>query len=1043
MNRVEQAIQEGRCVLVFGGRVLQDAETLGELRRRGTIPATVLSGDCPSPAVPLSANLLAPALTREGGLICLIEVEGSDGVGLSQLNTLVQAATHKPRLTVVARAFNPFSLPSALRLLKFEHEKRRPRDFLFTLPVAMVSSGVVAAAPVAAPAVGLAALAAASGAATSAPAASAAATAAAAADAKKKTTGAPKMNFIGREEELPMLKTNLEAGGPSVVCGPRGVGKRWLVEQALATSSYVRIPDFSVGWGAETDSLYARLALLLTEAGDKRLGEALNNPATRLAPAKLAELAITSLQNDALANKVLVIDHLEHVLRRDGTFHREGRLELLLKALLLGKYSLRVVFLTSIRPRFYREGEGVHLPILDLAGLKGRELHQIFDAYRVEDFPREHFGDIINRIHGHPFATRLFAVAMRDPEHREDLLENKRFFQMESLSDVEPIRRRIQKALETLSPEEKKALSVLAHFRLPFSAADAEALEVDRKMRLALLGAGVLDPFPEDLKERTFRVHSLVVEQLGERETSDYAVLEALGNYYIERARKLEKDKGDGQLMLALKQEGNRFLFNAHRIRNRARMPHPDHDPSLESIRGMVRSKKPRFDLAEQRIEEVLRADPANTEVQLMKAELAIAQKAPPDAVGGIYADIQNRAPTPEAFHAEATWHLLRTSGRQRAASALERGLQHFPESGRMRRRLAGIYIDQNRLDDAMNQLKEAMNLEPMMPDTYGVLGEVYLMKGSAFFDQAEQALAEARRLDPDNGLHMARLGALILERANDPALDDAARNERQAQAEELLNGAVQADAKNYLAHLYLGRLIIDRGGDLERADWLLKKAQKLDERASLPLVERARVAIRQKAWKDAAELTEKAIRLDGACHQAFFTRGQMYEDQGHIFNADQEYRRAVERSPKDSTARKRYEEAIARTQLLIASGAATELQKAAEAAGIPAPTDLTPLARPERKTTQRRPGKGNRGAKGAPAAEAGANGVNADAAQADAGAEDTSSSDDAGSDDAGGDSAGGDDNSGDVSSDDAGSDAGSDDSSAGDSGSDAAGEAS
>jgi Tfp pilus assembly protein PilF len=374
-------------------------------------------------------------------------------------------------------------------------------------------------------------------------------------------------------------------------------------------------------------------------------------------------------------------------------------------------------------------------------------------------------------------------------------------------------------------------------------------------------------------------------------------------------------------------------------------MPYPDNDPTLEALRGMIRSKKPRYDMAEQRIVEVLGMDPANTEIHLMKTELMIALRASNDDLSRVFHETQQRAPTPEAFHAETTWWQMRNSGRGKAASALERGLEVFPESGRMRRRLAGIYVDQGRVDDAITQLTEAMSLEPMMPDTYGILGELYIGKG--LFEKAEQCLEEARRLDPENGLHMARTGALLMELGV---------SERQAEAEALLKAAVEKDKRSYLAHLYYARIVLARpDGDLDHADWLLKQAQRLDERSALPLVERARIAIKRQNWVEATILLDKASRLDAGCHEAYFVRGEMYEVQGHIFNADQEFHRALERSPKDSKARVLYEVAIGRVQDLIASGEALVLQKAAEEAGIPAPMD--PQPRSGSRTVRRKKG--------------------------------------------------------------------------------------
>jgi Tfp pilus assembly protein PilF len=378
----------------------------------------------------------------------------------------------------------------------------------------------------------------------------------------------------------------------------------------------------------------------------------------------------------------------------------------------------------------------------------------------------------------------------------------------------------------------------------------------------------------------------------------------------------------------------------------------------------MVRGRKPRFDLAEQRIAEVLKLDPGNTEVQLLKAELMVETKADAEAIQAVYAEAEEKAPTPEAFHAEATWHQLKPSGRGRAAAALERGAQRFADSGRLRRRLAGVYIDQNRMDDAVAMLKEAMALEPMMPDTYGLLGEVYLSLGNQHLADAEAAIGEARRLDPENTLHMARLGALLMERAAED--DDAWK-----QAEELLSRAVEGDGRNYAAHLYLGRLIVERQGDLERADWLLKKASKLEERAAMPLVERARVALRRGLWPEAEALLDRAVKVEPGCHPAFAARGELFEARGDIFNADQAWRQALERSPKDSHGRARYEAAIARCVALIGSGAAVELQKRAEVEGAAAPA---PAERRDPGTTTKR--RRRRGARaGAEPAGAGVDG--------------------------------------------------------------------
>jgi len=181
---------------------------------------------------------------------------------------------------------------------------------------------------------------------------------------------------------------------------------------------------------------------------------------------------------------------------------------------------------------------------------------------------------------------------------------------------------------------------------------------------------------------------------------------------------------------------------------------------------------------------------------------------------------------------------------------------------------------------------------------------------------------------------------------------------ERLHLAEELLEKAVQHDKRSYLSHLYLARLIIGKqGGDLERAEWLLKQASRLDERATMPLLERARICTGRQQWKDAHDLIDKVLRMEPGNNEARGIRGELYEAQGLIFNADQEYGLAIERSPQGSKVRARYEEARARTQQLITSGAAIELQKRAEEAGNTPVAIPQPRANPASRSIRRRKG--------------------------------------------------------------------------------------
>jgi Tfp pilus assembly protein PilF len=206
---------------------------------------------------------------------------------------------------------------------------------------------------------------------------------------------------------------------------------------------------------------------------------------------------------------------------------------------------------------------------------------------------------------------------------------------------------------------------------------------------------------------------------------------------------------------------------------------------------------------------------------------------------------------------------------------------------------------------------------------------------------------------------------------------------------EELLTQAITTDQKSYTALLYLGRLIVGRGGDLERADWAFKKAAKLDERAAMPLVERARVLVRRNELAEAAQLLDKAVRLEPSCHGAFFVRGELAWAQGNPFLALAEFQKAVERSPKGARVRAEYEEGVTRMRALIESGAYADLQRAAEATAESA-EGAAPEAGQRRepgKTVQRRRrgGRGRGGAGEAGTAAEGAEAVATDVVSTDA----------------------------------------------------------
>ncbi len=914
MNRVETAINDGRCVIAIGARALATAEVQAEMRRR-PLPFIALSGDPVNPAVGLSAESLAPALSQPGGVVVLVEAEAAaDGRGLGELERLIKEGDHKPRLTVAARSFNPFALPPAIRLLKMDHEKQRAVDFMASLPVPALGAvlaqqaGVVAAAAPKAKAV----------------------------VAKAR---APRPTLVGREEELAALAALLDVdGSPIIVKGPSGSGRRWLIEAALSASELKRVPDFTFSRGSGIDAFASVLAMLARESGDPSLHEALTAKDAP-APAALADLIVSVAQGQGLADKVWVLHGLDTLLdRRDCSFYRSGRLEMALRKLLVSELKLRLVFPATMAATFYREGEAAIRRDLVLGGLKGRELHELFAAWHAPEFPRDRFGAIQERVHGHPVAARCFALALSETEDGdvEALLEQPRFMKADALDDHRQTEKLLKKRIEALSEEDRNALHAAAMPRIPLEAEALIALGIERKQRLGLLSAGLLEQTTGNT--RNYYVHPLVQIHLSRRQIDDFARMEEFGLWCLGRASELKKG---GKLVdaVALALEGNRLLTDARRLRSRMRLPYPDLDPDIENIRNLVRRRAPRLDIARMRVNELRKYAPNNTELLLSEIDLLVNEKATVEVIQKAFDDIAAAAPTPEVFHTEASWHQTRNA-RGRAVTALERGVEAFPEDARMLRRLAGFYISQNRNEDAAATLKRAQEIEPMMPDTYGMMGEIQAELGPESWDLAVENIEEALRLAPGHPIHLARKARLLRLRS---MIDNDRRTELLNESEALLRDAIKAEKDNRRVQVLLATVLIDNDGDLEQARWLLQQAMKqrtTGRRRDNPaaLIQRARLLVRDAAWEEAERLLARAIKLEPSNHTAFAARGELLAGKGELVPAFEAWKTARERSPRYAAERGEYDRALA--------GLATAIEAAAAAApAVPTVEVQTPAS--------------------------------------------------------------------------------------------------
>lgn len=904
MNQVVKAIEQGRCALAVSGSLLRDPEVMLALTNRAALSPMALAGPAVSPVVPVSEQGVARALGNNGVLV-LVEPETADVQGLLDLGKLLERAPKKPKVIVVARNFNPFAFGTALRGLQIDHEKGRGKAFIQSLPEPPAAEELPDTPALAKP--------------------------------KKAASEipAPRFHFTGRDEELAALGELLGEGGPIVVSGPRGVGRSWLVEHTIAASELKRLPDLSLGWGTGADTLATRIAEIARQGGSDALVELLKGDHT---PSDVARVAVEALSAaEGTAGQVMVVRELQFAMGRELDFFRKSRLEMLLEALLTHTYPLRLIFLSNRQPTFHKEGQGASLRRFPVGGIKGRFLHEIFDAYKASDVPRDRFGAIHDRIFGNPLAARVFAIDVRDRPDGDKLPDDPKYLKLESADDLEPVKKRIGRKLEKVSAEERQALSIVAHVTVPVDGNFLADMGISRKTRLQLLAAGLLDMIGTET-DRRYQVHRLVRSQLQYREISDFDTFAKIAEWFSAAAGRAT----DPIDRMALEQEANRCAVASRNLRLRIPVPYPDQDQWLESITGMMRARNGRIDLAEQRLREAVKRDPSNADAWILEVERLGRTQAKGEQVQATFDECAEKAAVPELFHQFVGYWLGRRN-RKKAITVLEKGVELLPEEPRLRTRLAALLVRQGRRPEGIEHLEKAMELAPMLPDAYGLLGQARREEGD--IAKAEELLREAVRLAPGDPVQTARLADLQLAVAR---VDDARRKALHDEVREMLDEVIKGDRDRKApdAYLLLAVLVREEAGDLDRAAWLLKRARKQSERQTERTthiaIEQALVDNAQQRVEQAEASLRQICQSDPTNHRAFAALGHVLEAQELFMPAYAEYQRAKERTPPSSLDAQAYDLHLKRVQAILeaqAAGLFQSTQPAAEPEADGAPT--------------------------------------------------------------------------------------------------------
>ena len=909
MKRVVTAIQKGRCVLIAGSRVQSEPASRAALAERPGLPIHHLG------ARDISADDLAPVIGRQGGLLVLIEPDArGDGRALEQLASVLKKSKAKPNVLLVAPIFNPFGLPIALRLMRVEHEKAKAADLLSALPsVAPHREAAAAAAPA----------------------------------KKKKSSGAPRPVLVGREEEKVALAEALSAGGPVLLHGASGVGRSWLLSQVLSEQEGL---SEAFSYTLRRDAGFDGLSALIVDAlGDDGLKKTFKEQSHE-SPAAAVDALIAALSTESAKGQVITLRGIEGTLYRDGSMARQDRLGMLVQALLTRSgQTASVVMISAQAPRIQGVAEVVQT--VQLAGVKGREVFGIFEAYHAEEVPRDKMGEVHNQTAGHPMGARAYAVRWRDADKPEKVFEDKKFLKMVQVENTEVLQRHLVRRVEKLSPTLKKALLLIGHSPVGLTGQELSSLEINRETRVQLTRLGLIEVSLHG-DPRIYSLHPVIARGVPLRELADFDTLEQVARLVAGRVESLS-----GAHKLALALEINRTMVAARRDRSRRELEYLDQDGMLDSVLGLIRGRTPRLEMAQQRVNQLLKQSPKHPELLLAKAEVMAALDAPAEEIEKQIHHAQEVAPTPEAYHFEASWRLRRRrKGDQgRAVDALTRGRASFPKESSLARRLGAVLAEQRQWPQAEIVLRESIELDASQPEAYSRLGEVLSAQGSERYGDAANAIRYALELEPGREVHQRRLARLLRQQS---LVVETGREALITEAKELLEASLKGGVKGHEPYLELAELLLDTEGDVERATWAARKAQKSAGKKNVDVeIALARVDTRSGRLVEAERRLARAVTSKAHEAEARGAMGELLFARGKVFAAHQELTLALKLAAAGSATQVRLQQQAAKLETLIASGQAVDIEKAAEEAAAQAiqAAEAAKLAQAEVKMTSDR----------------------------------------------------------------------------------------
>jgi spermidine synthase len=205
--------------------------------------------------------------------------------------------------------------------------------------------------------------------------------------------------------------------------------------------------------------------------------------------------------------------------------------------------------------------------------------------------------------------------------------------------------------------------------------------------------------------------------------------------------------------------------------------------------------------------------------------------------------------------------------------------------------RLGVRYLGEGRLQEALGQLKQALEQRPDLPDPYVSIGECYLRWGEP--DSALKYLEEANRISPEHPGILLRLG-ICLERVG-----------RTADAMREYEKALDLDPDSYEVLNNLGNLYLAEGR-LDEARVRFQRAVEAAPARPHALYNLGLTYARERAWTTAARYFRETIDKAPGFHPAHYSLGNALHEMGDTEGALEAWKRTLALKPDHREARRK-----------------------------------------------------------------------------------------------------------------------------------------